>query len=61
MAASTTLSPSEKHQRAKNAALARTQPEYLAQKLVSSWPELSASQKHAVRTLLRPVVGRGGS
>jgi hypothetical protein len=50
------MTPEQRIERARKAGQARQKPEYLAQKLVRDWPELTAAQKHTVRVLLRPIV-----
>jgi phage terminase small subunit len=56
MAASTTLTPEQRTERARKAGYAAQSPETLASRLVKDWPELTDAQKHAVRVLLRPIV-----
>ena len=53
-----TMTPEQRHERARKAALARTDPEAKAASLVATWPELTSDQKLRIRTLLRPVVGK---
>jgi hypothetical protein len=58
MAASTTLNPEQRIERARKAGKAAQSPETLANRLVKDWPTLSAEQKNTVRTALRPVIGK---
>jgi hypothetical protein len=51
------LTPEQRIERARKGGQAAQKPETYAQKLVRDWPELTAAQKHTVRTLLRPVIG----
>jgi hypothetical protein len=51
-----TLTDERRSERARNAALARTDPETYAQRLVRDWPTLTASQKATISAALRPVL-----
>jgi xanthine/CO dehydrogenase XdhC/CoxF family maturation factor len=54
-----TRTPEWRRERARKAGQAAQSPETLAYRLVKDWPELTAAQKHTVRVLLRPVIGKG--
>jgi hypothetical protein len=56
MAASTTLTPEQRSERARNAGKAAQSPETYAQRLVRDWPTLTASQKATISAALRPVL-----
>jgi hypothetical protein len=58
MAASTTLNPEQRIERARKAGKAAQSPETLANRLVKDWPALSESQKSKIAQTLRPVVGK---
>lgn len=47
--------PEWRADRARKAALARTNPEAHARALVRDWPELTHEQKDRLRVLLRPI------
>ena len=61
MAASTTLTPEQRAERARKAGLTSHTPAVLAARIVATWPELDADQRAIVKTLLRPIINRRAS
>jgi hypothetical protein len=59
VAASTTLTPEQRSDRARKAGQAAQQPETLAARLVRDWPSLTPEQRHTLRALLRPITRTG--
>jgi hypothetical protein len=55
VAASTTLTPEQRRERARNAGQAAQRPETLAAKLVRDWPTFSPEQRDTLRAVLRPI------